>query len=116
MSSFPKKTSLSSSSLLVTAHVSANSLVSLNLLNSSSYSFRALVFRASASANSISVLSLATFAAIAVPFTTEEAADDPFDLRLLESWLEHLQMRDFSLPISCLISDILSGYLSGSNF
>ena len=78
-------TYFSSSSVFNYGLASVNSLVSLNLLNSSSFSFRALIFRASASANSSSVLSLATLAAIAVLFTTEEAADDPFDLRLLES-------------------------------
>ena len=82
-SPFAAKTS--SSSVFNYGLASVNSLVSLNLLNSSSFSFRALIFRASASANSSSVLSLATLAAIAVLFTTEEAADDPFDLRLLES-------------------------------
>lgn len=83
-SPFAAKTSFSSS-VFNYGLASVNSLVSLNLLNSSSFSFRALIFRASASANSSSVLSLATLAAIAVLFTTEEAADDPFDLRLLES-------------------------------
>lgn len=84
-SPFAAKTSFSSSSVFNYGLASVNSLVSLNLLNSSSFSFRALIFRASASVNSSSVLSLATLAAIAVLFTTEEAADDPFDLRLLES-------------------------------
>ena len=84
-SPFAANTSFSSSSVFDYGLASVNSLVSLNLLNSSSFSFRALIFRASASANSSSVLSLATLAAIAVLFTTEEAADDPFDLRLLES-------------------------------
>lgn len=73
-SPFAANTSFSSSSVFNYGLASVNSLVSLNLLNSSSFSFRALIFRASASANSIAVL-----------FTTEEAADDPFDLRLLES-------------------------------
>ena len=73
-SPFAAKTSFSSSSVFNYGLASVNSLVSLNPLNSSSFSFRALIFRASASANSIAVL-----------FTTEEAADDPFDLRLLES-------------------------------
>lgn len=84
-SPFAAKTSFSSSSVFNYGLASVNYLVSLNLLNSSSFSFRALIFRASASANSSLVLSLATLAAIAVLFTTEEAADDPFDLRLLES-------------------------------
>ena len=82
-SPFAAKTSFSSSSVFNYGLASVNSLVSLNLLNSSSFSFRALIFRASASANFSSVCDKA--AAIAVLFTTEEAANDPFDLRLLDS-------------------------------
>ena len=112
--SLPIKLSFSSSSVFITASISAfasaNSLVSLNLLSSSSYSFRAVVFRASVSTNSNSVFSLATFAAIAVFLVSldEEATDDPFDFWLCESRLERLEFRERPLPVSCLISIILS--------
>ena len=62
------------------------------------------------SANSNSVFSLATFAAIAVFLVSldEEATDDPFDFWLCESRLERLELRERPLPVSCLISIILS--------
>ena len=67
--------------------------MSLNLLSSSSCSFRAVVFRASVSVNSNSVFSLATFAAIAVFLVSldEEATNNPFDFWLCESRLERLE-------------------------
>ena len=78
--------------------------MSSNLLYSSSCSFRAVVFRASVSANSQSVFSLATFAAIAVFLVSldEEATDDPFDFWLCESQLERLEFLELPLPVPCL--------------